>query len=304
MKTAWLIALIVFGLLAFPLQAAAQSKDPAVEHFERGVALLDDAQYAGAAAELERSLALRETAPVLYNLGLAYRGVGRYRDAIKQFERFLVIRDEKKHKKMAELVETLLKELKAALVHVDLRVSGGATSIRLDDQPFAQHDGSFPIELDPGEHAFEAERSGYSPVRRSLSLKPGEQTTVALDASSQPKPAKVTIEVTPSEAEIWLDGKLVGRGRYRGVVDRGSHTLRVEASGYESAQRSLRANPGAQEQLSIALNKSSQPLTQKWWFWAGSAAVVGATVLAIVVAQPQQPSPHEGTLGFVTEALR
>ena len=54
-----------------------------------GLRLLEDARYAEAAAALERSLALRESPSVLYNLALAYRGTGSYLRAIATFERFL-----------------------------------------------------------------------------------------------------------------------------------------------------------------------------------------------------------------------
>lgn len=304
MKAALVATVLALALVVLPRAASADDPDPAVEHFNRGVALLDDAQYAGAATELERSLAIRETAPVLYNLGLAYRGVGRYQDAIKQFERFLQVRDEKKHKKMAALVDTLLQELKAALVHVELRVTGGASRVRLDGQPLAANDGIYPVTLDPGSHVFEAERSGYVAARQAVILKPGEQESISLDASTKPKPSKVTIEVTPLEAEIWIDGTLRGSGRYQAEMVSGTHSLRVHADGYDEAERSIRVGAGSQQQVSIELTRSSQPLTKKWWFWAGSAAVVGAAVLAVVITRPDQPSPHEGTLGFVTEALR
>jgi PEGA domain/Tetratricopeptide repeat len=296
--------LFTFALLVLPCPAVAGDSDAAREHFERGVALLDDSQFAGAVAELERSLAIRETPPVLYNLGLAYRGVGKYKAAIQYFNRFLEIRDEKKHEKMARLVETLLAELDAALVRLELRVSGGASVVRVDGKEVARGDGAHMLVLDPGAHTIETERTGHFTTRTSVSLKAGERKQVVLDASSRPKPSKVTIDATPIDAEIWLDGELVGRGRYRAVVDVGTHKVRIVSSGYEAADRSVRVTPGSQQRLSIVLTEESRPLTGQWWFWAGSAAVVGATVLAIIVAQPEDESPREGSLGFVTEAIR
>ncbi|HQK20589.1 MAG TPA: tetratricopeptide repeat protein, partial [Polyangiaceae bacterium] len=72
--------------------AFADDAQLARSHFERGVALLDDSQFAQALVELEKSRSIRETAPVLFNLGLAYRGVGRYLEALDCFRQFLEVR--------------------------------------------------------------------------------------------------------------------------------------------------------------------------------------------------------------------
>jgi len=299
----WIMA---FALLLTwtPVAAMADDTELAREHFERGVALLDDSQFARALIELERSLAIRPTAPVLFNLGLAYRGVGRYQDAIKHFRRFLDVRHETKHREMANLATTLIQELEAALVHVEVQVTGDATTVRVDDRSVARGDGVHRVVLDPGSHVFEANRDGYVPARATVLLKAGARERIVLDAGETPKPSHVTVETRPAGAEIWLDGKLVARGRYEGRVTSGTRRLRVAASGYESEERSLRVGPGSRQQVSITLTEASRPVTKEWWFWAGSAAVAGATVLTVILLQPEEESPHAGSLGFVTEALR
>lgn len=287
-----------------PCGAMAEDTELAREHFDRGVALLDDSQFARAVVELERSLGIRETAPVLFNLGLAYRGVGRYRDAIQQLRRFLDVRQGNKHREMANLAATLVQELEAALVHVEIQVTGHATTVRVDDRTVARADGTHKAVLDPGSHVFEASREGYVPARTTTLLKAGARERIVLDAGKTPKPSRITVETRPSEAEIWLDGKLMARGRYGGEVASGTRKLRVIASGYEPEERSLRVGPGSRQQVSITLTEASRPVTKQWWFWAGSAAVAGATVLTVILLQPEEESPHAGSLGFVTEALR
>ncbi len=296
--------LLALTLCAIPCAASADDADSAREHFNRGVALLDDSQFAGAVAELEKSRAIRETAPVLFNLGLACRGVGRYLDALDHFRRFLAIRDVSKHEKMAGTARTLIDELQAALVHVEVRVSGGATSVRVDGKQVAQRDGAHAAVLDPGKHVFEAVREGYEPAVQSIDLKAAAREQVTLDAGARPKPSRIAVDATPAQAEIWLDGKLVGRGRYQGLIAVGTRRLRVVAAGHVPADRTLRVNPDSRQQISIALTQSSRPITKQWWFWAGGAAVVAGSVLAAVLLRPDKPTPYEGSLGFVSEALR
>jgi hypothetical protein len=51
-------------------------------HFQRGVGYIEQERWADAILELQRARDLRVTPAVLYNLGLAYRAVGRNRDAM------------------------------------------------------------------------------------------------------------------------------------------------------------------------------------------------------------------------------
>ena len=284
--------------------AFADDAQLARSHFERGVALLDDSQFAQALVELEKSRSIRETAPVLFNLGLAYRGVGRYLEALDCFRQFIEVRDHAKHKKMAEMATTLIDELQAGLIHVKVRVSGGATSVRIDGKPTGQRDGVHSAVLDPGTHVFEAVREGYEPAVRRIEFKAGEHAEVILDAKSHPKSSRISIEASPAQAEIWLDGKLVGRGHYHGQIPLGTRRLRIVAPGHEPAERTVNVKPGSRQQVTIALTQSSRPITKQWWFWATGAALVAGAVVTAVLVQPESKTPYEGSLGFVSEALR
>ena len=63
--------------------------DAAREAFERGVRGLDEGRFGDAVIAFEESLRVRDVPVTLYNLGLAYRGVGREAQAIAMFERYL-----------------------------------------------------------------------------------------------------------------------------------------------------------------------------------------------------------------------
>src|SRR6478752_2685514 len=69
--------------------ADATTRERAREHFARGVQLIQEARWLDAIGELETARDLRVTPPVLYNLGLAQRAVGRNREAVTSFRGFL-----------------------------------------------------------------------------------------------------------------------------------------------------------------------------------------------------------------------
>jgi serine/threonine protein kinase len=74
-------------------------------------------------------------------------------------------------------------------------------------------------------------------------------------------PRHVTLEVTtqPESAEIWLDEKLLGTGRFKGALERSSapQRLEVRAPGYETASRELRLENDSS--LSLALSPVAAP---------------------------------------------
>ncbi len=288
------------GLLLGSSRAIAQDDTAqARELFERGVELLGDQQFAEAAGALERSLALRESPPVLYNLGLAYRGMGQYLRALQVLERFRETAGDR-HLDLVATLEEVVRDLREALVHAAVEARGGATEVRVDDEVRANADGRFEIEVDPGRHVFVASRPGYTPARRELDLGRGERVTVELDASESPLPATLVVDGGSPDAEIRLDGEDVGRGRFERELPPGTYSIEVSAPGFVSQTKSVELRPGARERLSVSLEKEGG-LLSRWWFWAGAAAVVsGGVVAGVLLTEPESPPYHEGSLGFVT----
>jgi len=239
--------------------------------FEQGVQLLEDARYAEAVSSLERSLAIREVPPVLYNLALAYRGTGAYLRAIATFERFLAVAPPREP--LRGDAAAIIAELRRAIARVRINVQGRASEVRLDDRVISQGDVETSVELDPGRHVVEARRQGYRPAVRALTLSPGASEEVRLDASESPLNARLQIQANVDDAAIVLDGRERGRGRFEGEVPPGTHPLEVSASGHVTDRRDIEVAPGANERVVVTLAQRPSVLT-RWWFWTGAAVVV------------------------------
>jgi hypothetical protein len=297
-------------LAASVASAQAPEGDPveARRLFELGVGLLEDQQFAEAAATLERSLAIRESPPVLYNLGLAYRGTGQYRRGLEVFARFLEVAGPR-HAQLRGSVETISAELTASLVHVTLQVTGGAARVVVDDAERAGADGTIELTLDPGRHSFEASREGYEPARREMDLGRGERITVELDASQAPRPAHLVVDAGRPDAEIRLDGADVGRGRFEREVSAGRYEVRVSARGYVAQTRTVELGPGGRERLAFSLAKvppraQDPSLFSRWWFWTAAAVVASGAAVGVVVLtqEPEREPYYDGSLGYTVEA--
>lgn len=292
--------LFALGLLALAPGAHAQAPPEARASFEQGVRLLQDARYAEAAAALERSLALRESPSVLYNLALAYRGTGAYLRSIATFERFLAASPEREP--LRQDAATITAELRRALGRVSLVLRGLADEVRLDDRVLGPRELDVVLTLDPGRHVFEARRAGYQPATREVTLSPGANETVELDVIGQPLPATLDVQVSVDDAVIVLDGTERGRGRFSGEVAPGAHTLEVRASSHQPERRTLDLAPGRRERVVITL--AARPgIATRWWFWTGTAVVVAGLVVGGVLLFSGTEPPVQGSWGTAYGAL-
>ncbi len=293
--------LVVAIVLSASGQVWAQGQgDDARRAFQQGVQLLEDARYAEAVSSLERSLAIREVPPVLYNLALAYRGTGAYLRAIATFERFLAVAAP--NEPLRADASTIITALRAAIARLQLRVRGTASEVRLDDRVIAQGDVETTVELDPGRHVVEARREGFRPVVQAVTLAPGGSETLQLNAAEAPLPANLQIVVNVETATIELDGRVRGHGRFEGEVSPGPHPLVVSASGHNTDRRELDVAPGANERVMVTLAPRSSVLT-RWWFWTGAAVLVTGLTVGGVLLFSGTEAPVQGTWGTAYGAV-
>jgi hypothetical protein len=67
--------------------------------------------------------------------------------------------------------------------------------------------------------------------------------------------SRVDVEITPADATLTLDGRIVERNAQGQIlIDAGSHELTAEASGYEGATRNLTTDGGETMRVKLALH--------------------------------------------------
>ena len=274
------------------------------ENFERGVRLLEDSQFAAAAAALERSLKVRATPSVMYNLALAYRGTGRYLSAIRLFERFLERAVGPRYEEDRKRVRAELDELRAELATLKLTVVGRPDEVRVDGKQVSRRGISRRLAIDPGAHVILVKKKGYRTIERRVNASAGSRLSIRIDAAAKPLPAKLIVRSSPRTAAILLDGKRVGVGQYQAALKPRNYWLGISSDGYEANRRRLSLSPGATERVTITLERTPSPsVFTRWWFWSGVAVVAAATTVTILLLQPDDEEPHQGSLGVVVPAL-
>lgn len=295
---------LLFLLASLPGLAAAQEGDARATsraHFERGIAHLTEQRFEEAVRELEAARSHYPTASIHFNLGLAYRGVGRARDAIASFERFLSAVGDTGDPARIQEVNRYLRSLRAALVRVRLDITPSDARVTIDGEPVPR--GSTTVQLDPGSHVIVATAPGYREARQEIETEPGTDTLAQLTLERATTTGTLVLDVDPDDAAVRIDGRPYGIGDQQIELEAGAHALLIEALG-RTASRDFEIAAGQRLDLALAIDGGGDDLT---WLWVvlGVVAVGGAAAAASAyfILNPSDQPPLQGDLGIVMTAL-
>ena len=149
--------------------------------FREGARAAEAGQWEAARDHFARSLRHKHAAITLYNLGIAQQETGHLIDAIESFRAFLAQPVEPGTQAYVEPVHTVLTQLEARLVEVDLNVRPAGLRglvLRVDGREVPPAAG--PRKMDPGRHEIIALAPGFFEERQTLSVVEGTRATIAI----------------------------------------------------------------------------------------------------------------------------
>jgi hypothetical protein len=286
------------------------------------VQLSHDQKWGEALAAFQEAAALRDHPIVEINIAYCQRALGRYVAARKTLLAVLA--------KPAELDATqvtdsrgYLAEFDKLIVRVAVQLDPPNATLAVDGRPVIEGDvkdtylgdvatagvgtplgkPAFTVLLDPGAHVFRAVREGHQDALVSRSYHAGESAT--LDLHLDVMPATIAIHSEPASAIVRIDSREVGLAPIEFQRPAGQYKLEVELDHYETYQAALDLSAGQRADMTARLNPYTEPLTKKWWFWTGAAAVIaGGAVLTYFVTRPapQPPAYDSGSANWLVHA--
>lgn len=144
----------------------------------------------------------------------------------------------------------------AGLLRIEDRVQG--TTLFIDGAEV----GVTPWEglLGPGRHLVWAARGPEGIAPKEVVVVQGQKAVVSI--ASEPLGGEVAVEVEPSTAVLAIDGVEVGRGRFRGRLPVGGHTVSASEPGYRSASASIDSRVGVAARTPLVL--AVDPSHPRW----------------------------------------
>src|SRR3569623_320318 len=273
-------------------------------HFQQGVALFRDQNFDAALAEFRGAYGISGEPVVLYNVGLTFKALFRYAEAIDVLERYLAESAAHGHpvaKERRAEVETLVNEMRSLLADVTVVLSPAEATLHIDGRPTTLGvDGG--VKLPAGTHVLEASAPDHVSARREITVVAGTPQSVPLELAAVPHTGNVPINASQIGAHIAVDGRDLGASPVTVELGAGGHQVVVTAPGYMPGRSELAVAPGQSRTVTIVLEMppapEPAPFYHKWWFWTGAAEVAAATVTTILLWPASKQSPLSGTLGI------
>jgi hypothetical protein len=298
-----------------PVKPTPEATRDAGKHFQRGVALFNEADYAGALAEFKKAYELAPNPAVLYNIGQTHFQLRSYAAALQTFERYLTeAGPSSEHHAEAEAnAETL----RARVGKIDI-VAPDGTEVAIDDEVIGKT--PLPPQLAAvGRRKVTLFKDGAQQLRFA-EVSAGETSRVELKAAgvanadgTPPKAADGTASTSPSDGRsstlpiaLWIGA---------GVLAAGAVTTGVLALGASSDLSDERAKQtgGTTRTKLDDLESKTATLALVTDILAGAAIVTGGVALYVTLtSKPRQtgalpPAPKPGvdlSVGFSRIALQ
>jgi len=307
-----------------PAPAADPKLEQARELYRQGVELVKVAQWSGALAAFERSVAFRPHATTVFNIGACERAMGRYTSARESFRRAL----ERGRVEPDELAPSLTGEAQAFVAEIDhlvarvrVALDPPNAAIAVDGRPLRRAEGSgarfiagleqpgtgkrigvatFELELNPGAHVITLSRKGYADAVVNRSFAPGARGELKLELERLPATLNVSSNV--SGALVMIDTRDVGPAPVSVLRPGGNYRVLVSKDGFAPYEARVLVQPGEETNLRAQLLEERTPLTKRWWFWTAAAAVLAGGALAtyaLTRPDPEPPPYDGGSTGWV-----
>lgn len=337
------------------------------EQWDAARELHDAGDYDTALVYFTRAYELSKDPRVLFNIGVCWKDMSKYSEAIRIWQRQLSFRKKlrKDDVKKAEAAISALRRFVSTMTVVadeaDARLS--VDGVEVGVTPFVE-----PIMVDVGSRSLRLEKPGFEPLEKKIEIARGKVASVEFDLQHEIKTGEVTVVVEgPEESIVYMDGREIGPAPFNGPLPAGSHTFEAKADGYVTGQqtadviyqkslkvtlwlsesmsngklRVVTAYPDAQiridgsivgrgawegllaagghqlevskagystRQLEVTLAPKQQRTLEvdlsserSWLFWTISVAAVvgGGTLATVLLTRPTETTPVDGTLANV-----
>ena len=283
------IAALVYGQTAIALAQPRKDSNEASKHFQRGVALYNEADYRAALVEFKKAYDLVPNATVLYNIGETYYQLQNYAQALTTLEQYLnEAGSSAAHRaEVDQTIDTL--QSRVARVAVTSNITG--CEITIDDEEFGKTPLRQPALVSIGvNRKVTALCPGRPAENRFTDVGPGETKTV--DFTIIDKAPSAPTSGTPTN---WKRIAWISTGGFGAAAITTGVLAFVAARDLRSARDAKPVAPEDAAQKAADLSHKSSVVT-RWSLIAdltGVAAVVsGAIALKLTLSSSKTSEVH------------
>jgi tetratricopeptide (TPR) repeat protein len=311
-RRVWLLACGCLSLLAFTVQGdarawAQRTTEPGNEaqlsearrHFGVGVALYEKGDYANALTEFLSAYDTAQAATILYNIGLTYKSLNRYPEAIEALERYLgnaakvgQLKSDRRRQ-----VGKLIDDMKRLLSPVTFQLKPANAQLILDGRAVVlPAHGTLPVAVGP--HVAVVSAEDHETQRREFAVATAP-VVLAFDLKPQRPTGKIHVTSSQAGTSIEVNGQIRGLAPLDIELPAGNHQLFARREGFDTARVDVVLLRGQDSNVDLTLlpvRARATPVYGRWWFWTGVGAALAGGTAAALMLRPGDQAPLSGSL--------
>lgn len=240
---------IALAVLGAPIAARAEGDEQRL--FAEGASLFEKGEHRAALAKFEAVYATTPKPIVLFNLGVTHEALGDPVRAIDAWERLLAAPGKLKEARLARAREGLATQRKlVGTVTVTCTAPNAMVSLAGEKAPRAA---GKAVAVRAGAVEIFVEAEGHKGERRSVEVKAGADTPVQVELTALAEPAQLLVKSRLVDAEVRVDGVVVGRTPMLAsiAVEAGQHRVELRRDGYFSAAETVVLAPRGSAEVSL-----------------------------------------------------
>lgn len=270
---------------------------PAKDDYEAGRVLFEDQDFAGALLKFQRAFEATPDPRLLWNMAACEKSSRHYANALALLERYRKEGDLRMSEAQRTELTTLIDTLRTLISRVHLIVDEPGASVFVDDRLVGTTPLADTLFVDLGTRRIRVGKAGFQDQIITQEFSGGSELTLYMTLPSAPRDARITV-ASDAPSAIYLDGHIVGHGRWEGPLAAGEHTLRVSAAGMVPYEKEIVVQAGQPRTLYVQLEKDERGGVPTWvWLGMGVVAASGLATGAYFLLRPsKEPDYTIGTL--------
>jgi hypothetical protein len=220
-------------------------------------AAFDRRSYAGALEQYRAALAQGGDPRIHYNVAQTLTALERYPEALLEYQAFLseapagTLTAAQQEKFFA-----LLDELKAKITRLDLRCTVPGARVLVRDKALGTTPLEGPVSVNAGPAKIEVIAEGFKPFVATVALRGGTTQAVEVPLERIDFSGTLSVHSNVPEGRTLVDGTDRGATPLVLRVDRGTHTVVVQASGYVEQRETVSVDAGGRREVSFTMRRS------------------------------------------------
>lgn len=248
---------------ALAAEPDAPAKAEAAQRFDRGLALFNEGDNAGALAEFKQVYSTLPNPVVLYNIGLVYAAMGRPVEAVDALKQ--VASDKSLSPAQQQRAQSTLTDQESRIGRLSITSVPPGARIIIDNVDVATTPLSAPLRVAAGTHVVGAVAAGYALARKEVVVAGNAEAQVHFELLRQDatRDANLTVRSRLPGAEVFINGKSAGKTPLHTSlsVPPGHIAVELRRPGYVTAKTQLDLGEGSTGEISLDPSIDSSALS-------------------------------------------